>query len=204
MSQVHRNRSLVLNGGASTASPSESIKLDSDSEISSPAAFSPAWVTKTDRHLQLINSAVYEKQSQQRTKAIEATRKLKLRQRDERERLKLSKHLHRLEDLKGVPATNSSTSVSTHEISVHGIRFRVVNHGSKLVKVSGKSFVTEFSATELPSVSFNRSNLKTSGDENSTTTPKTANIGGVMFYRSKSGNLYRSGIVKAHRYGSIV
>lgn len=195
----------MLNGGTSTASSSENAKVDPSSEIPSPAAFSPAWVTKTDRHLQLINSAVYEKQSQQRAKAIEATRKLKLRQRDERERLKLSKHLHRLGDLKGVPATNPSAAVSNHEISVHGIQFRVVKNGSKLVKVSGKSFAIEIAALQPPSISLDSSNLKTSGDEKSATaTPKTANVGGVMFYRSKNGNLYRSGIVKAHRYGTIV
>jgi hypothetical protein len=31
-------------------------------------------------------------------------------------------------------------------------------------------------------------------------TPKTATIGGVRFYRSKNGNMYRSAIIKAYRY----
>ena len=30
-------------------------------------------------------------------------------------------------------------------------------------------------------------------------TPKQASVGGVMFYRSKNGNLYRSGLVKAQK-----
>lgn len=30
-------------------------------------------------------------------------------------------------------------------------------------------------------------------------TPKVATIGPVKFYRSKNGNMYRSGIIKAHR-----
>jgi hypothetical protein len=48
---------------------------------------------------------------------------------------------------------------------------------------------------------FRGSDLRDLGDENAAkSTPKTATIGGVMFYRSKNGNLYRSGIVKAHRY----
>jgi hypothetical protein len=43
------------------------------------------------------------------------------------------------------------------------------------------------------------------GDEDSAkATPKSANVGGVTFYRSKNGNLYRSGIVKAHRYATTV
>ena len=43
-----------------------------------------------------------------------------------------------------------------------------------------------------------RSRLLGSNDSVSTT-PKHANIGGVTFLRSKNGNLYRSGIVKAKR-----
>lgn len=42
----------------------------------------------------------------------------------------------------------------------------------------------------------------TGDDSAASSTPKSAPVGGVMFYRSKNGNLYRSGIVKAHRYGS--
>lgn len=30
-------------------------------------------------------------------------------------------------------------------------------------------------------------------------TPKQANVGGVVFYRSKNGNLYRSGLIKAQK-----
>lgn len=43
--------------------------------------------------------------------------------------------------------------------------------------------------------------LQILGDNNAAkATPKMATIGGVRFYRSKNGNLYRSGIVKAQRY----
>lgn len=41
------------------------------------------------------------------------------------------------------------------------------------------------------------------GDSNAAkSTPKMATVGGVRFYRSKNGNLYRSGIVKAQRYAN--
>jgi hypothetical protein len=44
--------------------------------------------------------------------------------------------------------------------------------------------------------------LQCTGDLNAAkSTPKTALVGGVKFYRSKNGNLFRSGIIKAHRYG---
>jgi hypothetical protein len=102
---------------------------------------SPTWVTKTDRHLQLISPAIFEKQSQQRTKAMEETRKLKLKQRDDLERLKLNKHLQRIGNApsniaKGIP---SLATQPQYEILVHGVRFRVMNNGSKLTKVSGKT-----------------------------------------------------------------
>lgn len=135
MPQVYRNRSLVLNGGVASLPP-EITSANSSNEISaSPPAItssSPAWVTKTDRHLQLINPAIYEKQSLQRAKAIEETRKLKLKQRDERERLRFNKHLQRTVD------SSELTSPSNYELAVQGIRFRVVKNGSKLLRVSGK------------------------------------------------------------------
>jgi hypothetical protein len=155
--QIHRNRSLVLNNGASTVPLSEIVKVDPHNEASSSST--PAWVTKTDRHLQLINSSIYEKQTQQRAKAMEETRKLRLRQRDERERLKLSKHLQRLGDSSGLAGTGSSTVVPNHEILIQGIRFRVMNNGSKLVKVSGKNTAKEMTALRSISLSYFESDL---------------------------------------------
>jgi hypothetical protein len=198
--QLHRNRSLVLNGGVA-ASSSDITGANSSNESSRPSSTittpSPAWVTKTDRHLQLINPAIYEKQSQQRSKAIEETRKLKLRQRDERERIKFKKHLQRTVE------SSESTVPSNYEISVQGIRFRVVNNGSRLLRVSGKGLIS--CSGFIGSLNLDGSDLRDLGDENAAkSTPKTATIGGVMFYRSKNGNLYRSGIVKAHRYDAKV
>lgn len=153
-------------------------KQDGAQDVSSGAAApAPAWVTKTDRHMQLINPAIYEKQSQDRARAIEETRKLRLKQRDDREKFKLSKHLERLSGNTAGHGANQRTpqALPNYEITVEGIRFRVMKDGSKLAKVPG--------------------------DENAAKlTPKSATVGGVRFYRSKNGNLYRSGIVKAQRY----
>lgn len=127
--------------------------------------------------MQLINPAIYEKQSQDRARAIEETRKLRLKQRDDREKFKLNKHLERLSDnMAGHGANQRAPQAQpNYEITVQGIRFRVMKDGSKLAKVPG--------------------------DENAAKlTPKSATVGGVRFYRSKNGNLYRSGIVKAQRY----
>jgi hypothetical protein len=196
--QVHRNRSLVLNSGI-TPSLSDTTSAKSSDDISTSSSTvptsTPAWVTKTDRHLQLINPAIYEKQSQQRAKAIEETRKLKLRQRDERERQKFNKHLQRIVD------SSKSTMPSNYEILVCGIRFRVVKNGSKLLRVPGKGLIG--CSGIIGSLHFHDLTHVFAGDDNAKSTPKTATVGGVMFYRSKNGNLYRSGIVKAHRYDSI-
>jgi hypothetical protein len=140
---VHRNRTLILNNARPHTAGTESPQAESNDETPSSAS-GPAWITKSDRHLQLINSAIFDKQSQQRTKAIEETRKLKLRQRDERERTRLKKHLERLSDSTGAVMAGSPKAAMEHEISVQGLRFRVAKKGSKLVRVSGRLSIMPF------------------------------------------------------------
>lgn len=166
---VHRHRSLVLNGASQQNRPA-----DAESGANSDASTS-SWVTKNDRHLQLINSSVYEKEVQARTRAIEQTRRQNRALRDQRERAKLMSHLQHVANGTGVGSTNSPATANNHEIVVQGIRFVVAKNGSKLIKVSD-----------------NLNSAKT--------TPKMAVVGGVRFYRTKNGNLYRHGVVHAQRY----
>ncbi|KAK0613037.1 zinc finger domain-containing protein [Bombardia bombarda] len=167
---VHRHRTLILNGTSQS---------NSDPGTPSGTPTTPSsWVTKNDRHLQLINSSVYEKEAQARTRAIEQTRRQKQTIRDERERAKLLNHLNHT-GYTGAASANFQISPGKYEITVQSIRFIVAKNGSKLVKVSD--------------------------DTNSATaTPKMAMVGGVKFYRSKNGNLYRHGIVKAQRQSGTV
>jgi len=178
--QIHRNRTLVLNGNASMTTASESGANENEKPSANGNNATPAWVTKTDRHLQLINTSIFEKDSQKRAKAMEETRQQKLKQRDEREKARFDKHLQRLggNHYNG-PVSRSTDVAGKYEINVQGIRFRVSRNGSKLVKVPG-----DLNAAK--------------------STPKTALVGGVRFYRSKSGNMYRSGIIKAHRRTAVV
>jgi hypothetical protein len=181
---VYRNRTLVLNGN------SQNKPAETDSGGTSDASTS-SWVTKTDRHLQLINSSVYEKESQARTRAIEQTRRQKRTMRDERERAKLVSHLNHMAN-NGAMATLGQSSTDKYEIAIQGIRFVVAKNGSKLVKVPGAF---------RPHVASRSASHTLPGPGNSIeTTPKVAVVGGVRFYRSKNGNLYRHGIVKAQRY----
>ena len=83
-----------------------------------------------------------------------------------------------------------------YEITLHGIRFRVTNGGSRLLKIPG----------ERPHTVYPKSRKDTDVEtqllddlNSSQPTPKTANVGGVIFVRSKNGNLYRSGVVKARK-----
>lgn len=175
---VHRNRTLVLNGNRPT--PGTDERGANEGENANGNSTATAWVTKQDRHLQLINPAVFEKENQKRAKALEQSRQRKLKHRDERESARFMKYLQR----SGGNGYNGTVTRSTgmsgnHEVEVHGIRFRVTHGGSKLVKVPG-----DLNAAK--------------------STPKSALIGGVRFHRSKSGNLYRAGIIKAHRRTGVV
>lgn len=204
--QIHRNRTLVLNG--SNATPTNTAIATPDAEnsenVAGHATTTQGWVTKTDRHLQLINTSIFEKESQNRAKAMEETRKQKLRQRDEREKARLSKHLQRLagniDHVSGVQPRPADLP-GNYEIMVQGIRFRVTKNGSKLVKVPGESPQPTRPCREACLCVYELRSPCT-GDLNAAkSTPKTAVVGGVRFYRSKNGNLFRSGIIKAHRYG---
>ncbi|KAJ4290131.1 hypothetical protein N0V88_006638 [Collariella sp. IMI 366227] len=182
---VYRNKTLILNGGSQ-----QNQNGDADSGATSDASNS-SWVTKHDRHLQLINTNVYKKDAEARTHAIEQTRRQKLALRDRQERAKLINHLGRIAN-SGSFGINKQAANDKYEIAVQGVRFIVAKNGSKLIRAPGASRCSEKTI---------QGTHTTAGDANSAkATPKMADIGGVKFYRSKNGNLYRHGIVKAQRY----
>ncbi len=185
---VYRNRSLVLNGGSQQTPPG-----DAESGATSDASAS-SWVTKTDRHMQLINTNVYKKDAQARTVAIEQTRRQKLALRDKQERAKLISHLNRVANSGGFGVANPQAApAGKYQIDVQGVRFTVAKNGSKLVRAPGASRPGTAGVAQGAHMD--------AGDGNAAkATPKMAVIGGVKFYRSKNGNLYRHGIVKAQRY----
>lgn len=192
----HRNRTLVLNNatGASLSSAREhspestplstkAFRSEDEDPVSLP--LTNRWVTKRDRHMQLINSSVYDKETQTRNKAMEETRRQKAFRKDQREKQKIERHLNTL-----TPRAGQATNVF-HELLINGLRFHVADGGSKLVRIRGENH-------DQANASVGRSQLL-GINESVSTTPKHANIGGVTFLRSKNGNLYRSGIVEAKR-----
>lgn len=196
-----RHRTLVLNGSttpASSSQPGSSNATPSADE--NEQSSSAGYITKTDRHLQLINKSYFEKDSQKRVKAIEETRRQKLKQRDEREKLKLSRHLQHSGASSGSSVVQPTAGTSHYEVTVNGIRFIVAKNGSKLVKAPGENS-SSIACHKVASL-FASCSLSSGDLSSANATPKTALIGGVKFYRSKSGNMYREGIIKATRYGS--
>ena len=195
---MHRNRTLVLNSGTPTGTPPNG----QSEENSAPENSTPsAWVAKNDRHLQLINTSVFEKESRQRIKAMEETRQQKLKQKDQREKWKITQHLQR-QDSNYSPHGDETRS---HEVTIQGVRFRVMKNGSKLelVNHSGedKQMRAAWQESQIDGLVMD---LRCTGDPNAANkTPRSAIIGGVKFHRSKHGNLYRAGIIKAYRYGPI-
>lgn len=121
---VHRHRTLNLNAHASSSESSPSTPVS--------ASDNAQWVSKTDRHKQLINANIYQQQAQSRAQAIEETRKRKLTRQQNSERARFNKFLQQ----------SQGSSVQNHEqpeIMIDSIRFLVRDGGKKLVRAAGKS-----------------------------------------------------------------
>lgn len=189
----HRNRTLVLNNKAGVKEPGSDAAqpgpedVKAENEGNEPTQSPAGWVTKRDRHMQLINSSIYDKETQVRNKAIEETRRQKTLRRDEREKQKIQRHLKTL-------SPHQSQNVATptaYELAINGLRFQVLDGGSKLARIRSEA--------SNDSIHRHLSSQHTDAADSASTTPKQANVGGVTFLRSKNGNLYRLGIVKAKR-----
>lgn len=141
MPNPHRHRTLILNNTPGYSNPATgnlasnpAQNKDTNPDQSEPLQAANGWVTKRDRHMQLINSSIYDKETQVRHKAIEETRKQKAARKDQREMQKLERHLKTL-----TPDHSKSVAVPTiHEITINGLRFHVLNGGSKLARIRGE------------------------------------------------------------------
>lgn len=202
-----RNRTLILNNPSDSKVTNSSPSLNDrsaavekgggdQSQPGSQPGSAQGWIAKHDRHRQLINPAIYEREMLARTRDLETTRQLKAAQKDEREKAKIQRHLESLS--RGTQAGRSTTGslgerAVAHQLNIHGVPFRVTNSGSRLVRAMGnESLVVEIDAGKP---TYWDSDAGTLGRS----TPKSAVVGGVTFVRSKHGNLYRAGIVKNKR-----
>ncbi|KAI6333560.1 hypothetical protein MCOR07_009220 [Pyricularia oryzae] len=178
----HRHRTLILNTNTTSDVTGDGTKSGAPqsaglASASSPFSTSPSWVTKKDRNLQLINSAVYERESLARSIGAAEARRQKFKMLNQQERAKLLRHFQSgSHATMARPATNASAT--QYEVIIEGIKFHVAKNGSKLVKVADNN---------APKA-----------------TPKQAVVGGVKFLRSRNGNMVRHDIVKAQRQNGPV
>lgn len=205
-SNPHRNRTLVLHKIANPSlvlhEPREtpvipianSMNLNEKQTKQGLANHGTSWVAKNDRHMQLINSSIFDKETQLRSKAMDETRRQKALQRSQMEKQKIAKHLRTLNypRYQVSSAQHSGTASPVYRILINGLSFYVMDGGSKLQRTRSKDFEAS-SWLALPHLH------DLDPEDSMRPTPRTAVIGGVAFFRSRNGNLYRSGLVKANR-----
>ncbi|KAL0257297.1 hypothetical protein SLS55_008107 [Diplodia seriata] len=194
------NRTLVLNNNRASSASSADVTSPTNGTTAagtpSPLTNEPSgWVVKRDRHMQLINPAIYDQVAQQRAKDIEQSAEQRRQQRNLKEKARLSKHFQIKQEPGHAPiGSHAATTTQNYEIEVDNIRFRVTDGGSKLVRISSTS-------TDMAAEMVNGRSKNAIDDPNTArATPKQAKIGGVTFLRSKNGNLYRSGLIKNKQY----
>ncbi|KAH7170936.1 hypothetical protein EDB81DRAFT_777128 [Dactylonectria macrodidyma] len=181
---THQHRTLHLNA---TASPANSGSSRNGSETP------PGWVSRNARHLQLINANVYEKENQNRTKAIEETRIKRLSGQRRREKNQFNDFLKH----QAGSSMTTTNSAGRNELMIEGIQFRVVDGGKKLVKTPG-AYQPQHSLDR-------RRTLHNIGALNSAShTPKCAVVAGVKFYRTKTGNLVANRVVNDQRRSGAI
>ena len=155
MSSTHRNRVLILNNSTDPTQITDSqnssglptIKEGSSKEMVNGSA---SWVSKRDRHMQLINTSIYDKEKQVRRMAMNETVRKKALAKEHREKARLAKHLQSININPGTSAAvPTSTGLVNYEILINGVRFRVMNGGSKLSRIFGRTSVNTLSSTRL-------------------------------------------------------
>ncbi|MCJ1345513.1 hypothetical protein MMC31_003720 [Peltigera leucophlebia] len=208
--KAHRNRTLVLHkttntslalhesGGTPVTAIANSMIPNEKHNKQALANHGTSWVAKNDRHMQLINSSIFDKETQLRSRAMDETRRQKTLQQSQMEKQKIEKHLRALNypRYQASSAHHSGATTPMYRILIKGLSFYVMDGGSKLQRSRSKDFAAS-SWLSLPHLH------DLDPEESMRPSPKTAVIGGVTFFRSRNGNLYRSGLVKANRAGQI-
>ena len=83
--------------------------------------------------MQLINTSVYDKDTQIRMKGMNETLRQKALREEQREKARIAEYLHSVDSGSG-----KGTAPLNYETSISGLRFRVLNGGSKLSRIFGK------------------------------------------------------------------
>ncbi|KAL8735865.1 MAG: hypothetical protein Q9181_002643 [Wetmoreana brouardii] len=177
-----RNHSLVLNSKTTQSPILQPLNSPVPTSGTDPLQPAAAYVTKRGRHKQLINASVLEKVTLQRKQAIEESQQRKALTTNQWERQRMHQYLKAL-DTKCDSSASSTAQLSSasrtqyHQIEIDGLNFQMMKGGSKLARIYGPSDMAR-------------------------STPKRTTVHGVTFVRSKQGNLYRSGVVRAGKHAA--
>ena len=176
---VHSDRSSPHDGNTC----SDGRGAESDGSVGHDASGS-TWITRSDRHVQLINSSAY-KADVPKSGIIGPSRVQRSRVRDFRARPGHTYRTYRASTPQTghLKVTNPTQAPPSHTLTVEGIHFSVMNNGKRLVRLSGE-FVS--GRARMQSVDFIH---KISGDPN--LVPRTAIISNVEFRKTKNGDLER-------------
>ncbi|PHH53074.1 Zinc finger CCCH domain-containing protein 3 [Ceratocystis fimbriata CBS 114723] len=173
--------------GFSGRLPAPNSSNTSTSDVVTSASTStttPSFVTRSDRHLQLINTNVYDQDASSHSRALQLSKQKHLQDKSAREKAKLRSFLRS----KAISPSNINHSDNRqYTIDVGGIKYHVANGGSKLIKAGSTHPRGPISQSQLSNLSPDKLNMDGP-------TPKIAMVGGVKFFRSKHGNLYRESI----------
>jgi hypothetical protein len=155
--------------------------------INHPSGVSPT-VSKSDQLRQLSHTPVnINKQLDEAT--LPEIDKQRQREHDENERRQLSNH----PDATSTKSYSSAPTSKPYELKINNIPFQVTDGGKKLVCMSSKSST---SFTPDTSITSHLGDSKTRQ-----AVPQKHEVAGVVFYKSKNGNLYRAGAANSHMYG---
>ncbi|MBE7181718.1 MAG: hypothetical protein INR71_11030, partial [Terriglobus roseus] len=153
----YRNRTLVA--------PTPTA-AGADGAVDSAPSSSGRFFATTGRHMQLINSTIYDRVTQQKQEDVQKALAARRQHR-------AAEEAARLKSFFAGAGSHAHSQTQLHDIDVNGVQFRVADGGSKLIKSSSHPAAL---------------------------VPKRASVGGVTFFRSKNGNLYRAGIVKPKQW----
>jgi hypothetical protein len=166
---VSRHRTLIVN-----QPPHQDPSSPTDPQ---PPGTTGQWIQKRDRHMQLINAAVYADRTQARQTEITQTKEKAARERRERKDKRERQMLFAFLERRG----------RGNRVSVLGNLFRVTAGGNKLEKFQGMK-----SSCSLGYLRGCGMGLMV---DNGVATPRRIKVGGVAFHRSKNGNYWRRGVI---------
>lgn len=112
------------------------------------------WVSKHDRHMQLINSVVFDREAKKRNEPTAQLQRRKAKDNNNKKPIDKRQPLRHPTNLDGrhEAPVSVSTAQTKHIVSINNLRFQVVNGGSKLLRLFGQISIKSFilGSTDLP------------------------------------------------------